>query len=219
MPQSSFHTLFATALSCLTAAAPAAAGDVETNVPAQPGKPSAYPNDIDEVRERHLLAVNGERLAQGLVPLVPSPELDRLSQSHAEDMLTRDYFDHMTPEGDSVVERARQAGYGWKRLAENISRDVALPEETVEQWLQSPAHRANLLNPRVTEVGLGFAVGATAVGERRVIWVEVLALPRPRALNPRGPCPRPAASPSPHRRPAGSPEPSGPRDACARPLL
>lgn len=182
----SFHTLFATALSCLTPAVSGAAGDTTVPVPAPSGR-RTIPGDVDEVRERHLLAVNAERVAHGLSPLVPSLHLDRLAQSHAEDMLARDYFDHMTPEGESVVERALRAGYGWKRLAENISRDVALPEETVEQWLRSPAHRANLLNPRVIEVGLGFAVGATAAGERRVIWVEVLALPRPRSIDPRGP--------------------------------
>lgn len=186
MHDSSFTTLFATALSCLTTAAPTAAGDAAVPAPSPAGR-RAIPGDVDQVRERHLLAVNAERVLHGLQPLVPSPELDRLAQGHAEDMLARDYFDHITPEGDSVVDRARRAGYGWKRLAENICRDVALPEETVEQWLQSPAHRANLLNPRVIEVGLGFAVGATPLGERRVIWVEVLALPRARPIDPRGP--------------------------------
>lgn len=183
MHDSSFYTLFATALSCLTTAVPVP-GNAAT-LPASLGR--RLPSDVDEVRDRHLHAVNAERVLHGLTPLVPSPELDRLAQGHAEDMLARDYFDHMTPEGASVVDRARQAGYGWKRLAENICRDVALPEETVEQWLHSPAHRANLLNPRVIEVGLGFAVGATAAGERRVIWVEVLALPRHRPIDPRGP--------------------------------
>jgi uncharacterized protein YkwD len=206
----SLRSLFATALSFAVTALPAAAGAANVDVPSEADATARLP--LETVRERHLKAINVERRAYGHVFLKASATLDEVAQAYAEDMLRRDYFGHTSPDGETVVDRASAVEYRWRRLAENLALDLGTPEETVAQWLDSPVHRVNLLNPRLTEVGLGLATCQAPEG-LRLAWVEVLALPRSQPSKSKGSSPRLAASPWP-RTSAASRLPV----ACARSL-
>jgi uncharacterized protein YkwD len=130
--------------------------------------------DRTRVEADMLERVNGVRRGAGLPPLVSSPLLDRLSQQHAEDMLTRSYSGHRTPEGLGPSDRARADGYR-SGIGENIVEQRFSAAEAMEAWLDSPAHRRNILDPGCRELGLGLAVGAgydAAPGGYRVIWVQ-----------------------------------------------
>lgn len=115
-----------------------------------------------------LKLVNDERARAGALPLQFSPRLMTAARMHSSDMAARGYLGHDGPDGDTPADRARTAGIGYAELGENVyadsSADLAgLPARTVEGWLASPAHRANLLSPRFQASAVG--IGRSASGK------------------------------------------------------
>ena len=123
------------------------------------------PNDITQKQAAHatFCLLNQQRRANGLKKLHENKRLDSASQRHATDMSRRNYFAH----GD-FAGRIRSAGYlsGANRgytIGENIawgSWDYATPANIVVAWMHSPGHRANILNRRFREIGIGVTFGA-----------------------------------------------------------
>lgn len=130
--------------------------------------------DLDEVRRKVLGAVNRARKEHGLSPVKPESRLDTAAQDHAEDMVRRAYYSHQSPEGGSVMNRVRDAGYPARSVSENIAKGLFAPEEVVERWLASPGHRRNILKRGAARTGAGVAFGDNAKGFE-VIWVQVFA--------------------------------------------
>ena len=83
------------------------------------------------------------------------------------------YLSHVEKNGGTVGERALQAGYRWRRIAENIAVGQESPDEVVAGWIASPGHCANLMSPDVSDMGAAYAVN----GER-VYWTQVFGQPR-----------------------------------------
>jgi uncharacterized protein YkwD len=131
--------------------------------------------NLEAVRAGMLERVNAARRSAGLSPLRRSPDLDLAAQAYARDLLARGAYSHHGPEGSTPLSRAAAAGYRASLIAENL-HDRAAPLETVlDEWLRSPGHRRNLLDPDAAELGLGLAIGpgyGTDTGGYRVIWVQ-----------------------------------------------
>jgi uncharacterized protein YkwD len=127
--------------------------------------------DLEQVRAEVLATVNARREAVGAALLVLDPRLNGAAQKHAEDMLTRSYYNHRNPEGLQPRDRVVQAGYRPFLVAENIARGHTTVEEAMDAWMQSRGHRGNLLNPAFTQMGVGCAVGTNAAGST-VLWVQ-----------------------------------------------
>lgn len=124
--------------------------------------------DLLMLRERALELVNDDRREHGLGTLTLSDTLNAAAQAHAEDMLARDYYAHVSPEGEEPFDRYMDAGGDeWQVVLENISTcspcagppGVARVEELHEGWMESPRHRENILMPGITEFGFGIAAG------------------------------------------------------------
>jgi uncharacterized protein YkwD len=117
-----------------------------------------------------LCLLNRQRAQHGLPPLLENRLLDTQAQLHSQDMVTRNYFEHTTPDGLSVEDRLRNAGYARNTNAsagENIAYGVgakATPAAIVQAWMHSPPHRADILRRAFTEIGIGVALGAPEVG-------------------------------------------------------
>jgi uncharacterized protein YkwD len=87
-------------------------------------------------------------------------------------MVRRQFFDHVSPGGSTLLGRVRSAGYrtgrsGWM-VGENLawgSGPLATPRAAVRAWMRSSGHRHNVLNPRFTEVGIGIAPGAPVTSQ------------------------------------------------------
>lgn len=100
---------------------------------------------------------NEYRSAHGLPPLAINPALNTAAQARALDMKTHGYFAHNNPDtGEGPSEAIEDAGYAARVSAENIAKgnwrsDRAL----VQAWIDSPGHRANILDPEVREIGIG----------------------------------------------------------------
>src|SRR3546814_15125166 len=75
-------------------------------------------------------------------------------------MARRGYFSHVAPDGSNVGHRAQRAGYDWKRMLENIAAGQPTADEAVEGWIPSDSHRRAMLEPTVTEAGVGYSRSA-----------------------------------------------------------
>ncbi|MFL6262475.1 MAG: CAP domain-containing protein [Thermoanaerobaculia bacterium] len=133
--------------------------------------------DLGRVRAAMLAQVNAERKQAGVAPLRPNPRLDQAAQSHAQDMLARHYFAHESPEGKTVRERARAAGYDWRAIGENIAEGQLSVEEVMDTWMHSPPHRRNILDRDFKELGVGLALGRSG-GEWQTEWVQTFGTKR-----------------------------------------
>jgi uncharacterized protein YkwD len=134
--------------------------------------------DLAAVRGEALARVNRAREEEHRSPVTADPELDRAAQAHADDMIERGYYGHVSPQKIAPRDWVEQTGYPpFSFLAENIAKGLFTPTEAVERWLDSPHHRRNILDPRSRETGLGVAWGEVD-GELQVIWVQLFAKPR-----------------------------------------
>ena len=122
-----------------------------------------------------LRLTNAERRKVGLQPLRYSATLGRVAQSHAKDMIKNNYFDHTGLNGSQPSDRAKSAGYSYSYVGENIAAGNKTPAETIRQWMNSPGHRANILNRNYTEIGFGYTRASTYQYEH--VWVQVFGTP------------------------------------------
>lgn len=104
--------------------------------------------------------VNQERQNVGAPPLQFDAEAELAAKVHSEDMLGRNYFDHVSPEGWDPGARLQMTGAsGYSGFGENIALGQQTPAAVMTAWMNSPGHRANILNPNFTHLGVGIANG------------------------------------------------------------
>lgn len=101
-------------------------------------------------------SANRERTAQGLAPLKWSPTLARAARQHAERMAAQNALSHQLPGEPAMAERASQAGARFNSLAENVAEGLSA-EIIHRQLMNSPPHRANLLDRKLDSVGIAVA--------------------------------------------------------------
>ncbi|HEY5677794.1 MAG TPA: CAP domain-containing protein, partial [Myxococcales bacterium] len=125
------------------------------------------------------------RASRGLAPLQRDPELDAAAEAHSREMARLRTFAHVLPSDGGPADRLRSRGYAYSSVAENIglSSDVGRAHEAIAG---SPAHLANLLDPRHRRLGLGAARGATADGPEGVYLTELFAVPVVGSKDPAG---------------------------------
>ena len=118
------------------------------------------PNDIER---RAFEQTNIVRVKNGLAPLVWDGDVCRMARTHSESMSRQHYFAHVTPERQGLRERARAAGIlHFSTLGENIAYTQGYDNPAayiVEQWMQSPKHRANILSNDFRAMAIGSYVG------------------------------------------------------------
>jgi len=144
--------------------------------------------DATVLAKRIHARINEQRRAHGMDALGWDEALARIAQAHSRDMAHRDYLGHDTPEGESFGDRYRKAGFGCSipigKLTYSGAENVALtrqwnratttgdgvtryewnsPEEivrvTVDNWMRSEGHRANILRPYWRQEGIGVEIG------------------------------------------------------------
>jgi uncharacterized protein YkwD len=98
--------------------------------------------------------VNQARVQAGCKPLVDDPRLDTAAQQHSDDMANRAYFSHTTPAGVTFDKRETAAGYP-SPGGENIAQGQTSAQQVMTDWMNSPGHRANILNCGFAAIGIG----------------------------------------------------------------
>lgn len=119
---------------------------------------------------------NGSRQNENLVSLTENPLLGIAATMKAEDMAEKGYFAHTSPEGTSPWYWLGKVGYNYRYAGENLAVNFVDSEEVVEAWLNSPAHRQNIMNRRFTEIGIGTATG-TYEGRETIFIVQMFGTP------------------------------------------
>ena len=99
---------------------------------------------------------NQFRAQNGLAPLALNSKLSEAAQTHSQNMATQDFFSHTGKDGSSAGDRVSRTGYDWRTVAENIAAGQQTPAEVVNAWINSPGHRANMLNTTIKEIGVGY---------------------------------------------------------------
>jgi uncharacterized protein YkwD len=115
---------------------------------------------LREAERATLCLLNAERRARGLGELRPERALRRAALRHSEDMVERDFFEHVNPDGVDQHERIVRAGYrlrpGGFSTGENLATgDPGTPAAMVDGWMHSSGHRRNILRPQFDEIGIG----------------------------------------------------------------
>lgn len=120
---------------------------------------------------------NRSRTEDALPSLVISPLLEEAARRKAHDMAEKGYFSHVSPEGITPWQWLTEAGYRYAYAGENLAVDFADSETVNDAWLRSPAHRANILNTRFTEIGIAVAHGMYQ-GRDTIFVVQMFGSPR-----------------------------------------
>ncbi len=102
-----------------------------------------------------LRLTNLERAKVGCAALRSSPVLAKVSRAHSQDMAEKGYFDHNAQDGTTPFVRMTRAGYRYTVAAENIAAGQQTPAAVMAAWMASAGHRQNILDCRLTELGVG----------------------------------------------------------------
>ncbi len=131
----------------------------KTAVPAQPVNPAQTANpqqsaNASQFEKQVLDLVNKERTNAGLKPLSLNSELSKVAMAKAKDMYDNNYFDHQSPTYGSPFDMMKAFGITYNTAGENIAKGQKSAEEVMNQWMNSPGHRANILNSSFTDIGI-----------------------------------------------------------------
>jgi uncharacterized YkwD family protein len=108
---------------------------------------------------------NKERAKYGLPALKVDLALSKVAREKSRDMAVNHYFSHYSPTYGSPFEMMKKFGISYTAAGENIAKGQRTPQEVVAAWMNSPGHRANILNKNYTHIGVGFE-------ENGYIWTQ-----------------------------------------------
>lgn len=123
---------------------------------------------------------NFDRASEGLHGLSVNDTLVQAAQLKANDMAQKEYFAHNSPDGQTPWYWFKEAGYQFSYAGENLAVFFGDSEDVEQAWMNSPAHRANILNSNFTEIGIATAEGYYQ-GQKTVFVVQMFGTPSARA--------------------------------------
>ncbi len=134
--------------------------------------------------ENIVKVVNAERQARYLEPLNANSKLENAAKNKSIDMIVKNYFEHYA-NGRTPWSFIRNEDYEYSIAGENLAMGYSTAEGVVNAWMNSPTHRANILNPEYEDIGVGVVKGAYFEDGKVVdttITTEMFAKPKPRIV-------------------------------------
>lgn len=128
-----------------------------------------------QLAQEVLTLVNQERAAVGLAALTWDPPCAQVAFNHSWDMDARDFFSHTNPDGLDPFDRMAAAGVGYSTAGENIAAGYTTAAAAMTGWMNSPGHKANILNVNYTHMGVGVRQGST--GGYGTYWTQLFRKP------------------------------------------
>lgn len=119
------------------------------NVPTVSSSVTAFESEVVRL-------VNEIRAENGLKPLTQDWQLSRVARYKSQDMRDLGYFSHTSPTYGSPFNMMKSFGISYRTAGENIAKGYSTPEAVVNGWMNSPGHRANILNSSYTHIGVGY---------------------------------------------------------------
>lgn len=123
--------------------------------------PSSY-SGVTSAEQQAFNLLNADRAVNGLPALKLNTKLTVLARDYAQDMINRDFFSHYNPEGQSPFDRMSQYGISYRYAGENLAINRSV-EDAEKAFMNSPGHRANILNANYSEVGIGVKYDGSTV--------------------------------------------------------
>jgi len=131
-------------------------------------------NNVVLLQSKIIEETNFQRMLSSISPLQELKEsqlLNKAAAAKAQDMFKNQYFEHVSPSGVGPGDLAQNYGYEYILVGENlILGNFSSEKELVQDWMNSPGHRANILNNRFTEIGVAIIKG-TYKGD--TVWIGV----------------------------------------------
>ena len=112
---------------------------------------------------------NEKRVQAGLSPLSTSSVLSQAAQAKGADMLNKDYWAHVSPDGTQPWYFFTNFGYKYRYAGENLARDFQDPASAVDAWMASPSHKENMLSGKYREIGIAVIEGDLAGVDTTII--------------------------------------------------
>lgn len=112
---------------------------------------------------------NQRRAQAGLSALSLNQTLSGAAYTKGRDMIDKDYWAHVAPDGTQPWKFFSQFGYKYRYAGENLARDFSNANDAVNAWMNSPTHRENILNPKYKEIGIGITEGDLAGSDTTII--------------------------------------------------
>ena len=134
-------------------------------VPVTAAQAATAADDTDTV----VALVNEEREEAGCSPVTVDDRLASAAQDHSQDQADMRKMTHTGSDGSTVGERATRAGYKWRKIGENVASGTTSPERAMQLWMNSSAHRENILNCAFRHIGVGRVGG---------YWTQDFGTPR-----------------------------------------
>ncbi|MCL2611041.1 MAG: SafA/ExsA family spore coat assembly protein [Defluviitaleaceae bacterium] len=113
--------------------------------------------EFREFEQEVVRLVNAERARAGLRPLAENWEVSRVARFKSQDFINRNYFAHDSPIYGTPFQMLRSFGIQFSSAGENIAQGQRTPAAVMSAWMNSPGHRANILNPSFNQIGVGVA--------------------------------------------------------------
>ncbi|WP_059172463.1 SafA/ExsA family spore coat assembly protein [Bacillus sp. FJAT-27445] len=135
-----------------------------------PGQKVTIPTiGAKSVEQQVISLTNQERAKHGLKALTHDWELSRVARYKSVDMRDKNYFSHTSPTYGSPFTMMKNFGVAYRSAGENIAAGQTTAAEVVRAWMNSPGHKANILNKGYTRIGVGYAAG----GSQRHYWTQM----------------------------------------------
>lgn len=119
---------------------------------------------------------NNKRADRGAPALKANALLNQAAQMKADDMAANSYYSHISPDGTAPPYWVNKVGYRYSEMGENLVIDRESSDAVVSAWMGSDSHRENMLNPNLTEIGVGVAKGSYK-GRDTIYVVQIVARP------------------------------------------
>ncbi|MFI9816073.1 CAP domain-containing protein [Saccharothrix variisporea] len=166
-PSTSSSTTTTTTTTTSETTTPPAPPTTSAEPPAEPAPVAPAKTEVELAEAKVFNLTNAERAAHGCPALGIDERLDKSARGHSEDMAAHNYFSHISQDGRTFADRIKAAGYP-SPGAENIAAGQRTPEAVVKGWMESPGHRANILNCKLKTLGVGMARG----GSYGIYWTQ-----------------------------------------------
>ncbi|MFR9777980.1 CAP domain-containing protein [Micromonospora sp. MS34] len=128
-----------------------------SSVPSGTGAGTTTSNGITAELQEVVDLVNKERAKAGCKALTIDDKLMLAAQRHSQDQADHKTMSHDGSDGSNVGDRLDEVGYAWRAYGENVAWNQQTPAAVMDAWMNSPGHRANILNCSFTEIGVGVA--------------------------------------------------------------
>jgi len=129
------------------------------------------------ITEQNIISLTNESRQQFSVAVLTENQiLDKAAQAKADDMLAKGYFAHNSPDGRTPWDFITSAGYSYLMAGENLAVNFTEAESVETAWMNSPGHKANILNKNFQDIGIGISQG-TYQGHTAIFVVQEFGLP------------------------------------------